>query len=334
MKRNNNKDDFHKRYIKSKEFDEVRKAVFERDNCQCVICGRTENLVCHHKCYKHLGEGNQAEIDDCVTLCNLDHISHHKQLYNYRWYSNEHPRNVDSKTIVVNGKELIITNNGDVYDINYKKVKVYKNRKRSNYNYLTINNKSYVLHRLVAQTFPEICGEWFEGCEIHHIDCDNQNNRPDNLMVVSNSVHNMFHRDDKIKRAKEINSRPVMQFSLSGEYIQTFNSISEASERTSISRTGIENVLNGWSLTSGDYQWSYDGKNIKPIKTMSERLVDKASIAISQYTIDGIWIADYKNQNDAFEALNRKKSGAINNCLRGRSKTAFGYIWKYKNKPK
>ena len=92
-----NNDNFHKKYITSKEFEHVRQAVFARDNYQCVICGRTDNLVCHHKCYKHLGEGNQNEIDDCVTLCQLDHVAHHRAKYNYKWYSKEHPRNIKNK---------------------------------------------------------------------------------------------------------------------------------------------------------------------------------------------------------------------------------------------
>ena len=43
--------------------------------------------------------------------------------------------------------------------------------------------------RTVAKAFPEICGEWFEGCEVDHINTDRSDNRAVNLRVVS-------HRDN------------------------------------------------------------------------------------------------------------------------------------------
>ena len=40
-----------------------------------------------------------------------------------------------------------------------------------------------LVHRLVAQAFPEICGKWFENCEIDHIDTNRKNNNVYNLKV-------------------------------------------------------------------------------------------------------------------------------------------------------
>lgn len=37
----------------------------------------------------------------------------------------------------------------------------------------------------IAKLFPEICGEWFEGCEVDHIDTNRFNNRADNLRVCT-----------------------------------------------------------------------------------------------------------------------------------------------------
>lgn len=47
--------------------------------------------------------------------------------------------------------------------------------------------KNHFISRLVAQAFPEICGEWFEGCEVDHIDCDPTNNKATNLRCVTKS---------------------------------------------------------------------------------------------------------------------------------------------------
>ncbi len=37
----------------------------------------------------------------------------------------------------------------------------------------------------IAKLFPEICGEWYNGCEVDHIDTDRFNNRADNLRVCT-----------------------------------------------------------------------------------------------------------------------------------------------------
>ena len=44
---------------------------------------------------------------------------------------------------------------------------------------LSINGKPRTarVHEIVARAFPEICGEWFDGCEVDHIDADKTNNK-------------------------------------------------------------------------------------------------------------------------------------------------------------
>lgn len=49
--------------------------------------------------------------------------------------------------------------------------------------------KSHKVHRTVARAFPEICGEWFEGCDVNHKDENKKNNCALNLEVCS-------HRDN------------------------------------------------------------------------------------------------------------------------------------------
>lgn len=135
MSKTNDKN-FHKKYLKTKQFDAVRNYVFQRDGNKCMVCGRTENLVCHHRCYQHLGESNLAEIADCVTLCKTCHYAHHKHQANYNWYSVEHPRNrTDLKIISINDIELLVNEQlTEIYNPStFKKIPV-KHLKRNNNN--------------------------------------------------------------------------------------------------------------------------------------------------------------------------------------------------------
>ena len=50
-------------------------------------------------------------------------------------------------------------------------------------------------HVLVAITFPEICGKWFDGCQVHHIDQNPSNNMANNLICLSKDEHNAIHRE-------------------------------------------------------------------------------------------------------------------------------------------
>ena len=62
----------------------------------------------------------------------------------------------------------------------------------------------------------------------------------------------------KNKPAK--NKKAVIQYNLQQKIINTFSSITKASEKTNISRTSIHNNLNNHSKTSGGFIWKYQQK--------------------------------------------------------------------------
>jgi hypothetical protein len=67
-----------------------------------------------------------------------------------------------------------------------------------------VNYHTYV-HDVVAKTFPEICGTWFEGCVVHHIDGNPENNAPTNLTVLTRGQHVLEH-PEVLERAHEMSS--------------------------------------------------------------------------------------------------------------------------------
>lgn len=77
---------------------------------------------------------------------------------------------------------------------------------RTGYVYAHLFNgrvKNIFVHRLVAQAFPEICGEWFEGATVDHRNGNKEDNRAINLNVctLKENMANPITRPKHIKAA-------------------------------------------------------------------------------------------------------------------------------------
>lgn len=332
------KKQFHKEYIKTPEFEEVRKAVFERDGYKCVCCQRTDSLVCHHTRYKNLGLHNQNEIDDCVTLCIHCHaMGIHKNPANIHWFSVDHPRNCDDLREV---EGILVRSNGeDFYDAKtFRRLKIYRNKDREHRGRVVIpdrNGEQEYTYVLVAKAFPEICGEWFEGCHVHHIGRNPKDDRAVNLRVMSEEEHKQLHGIEFGERGREMFSKRVAQYTMTGNLIAVYSSSIEAAKAMDIAKSAIRNVTSGASASSCGYQWkTFENDEeipefIPPVKTLSERLSEAASKPVAQYDKRGNLIKVYPSAKVAAETLGFKSHSSICNCLKGKSKTSGGYCWKY-----
>ena len=323
---------YHKKYLKSKEFKAVKEYVLSRDGYKCQVCGRTAEeatLVCHHRCYKHLGEANLAECEDCVTLCQQDHLVIHAKNCNKYWYSLNNPRNRnDLREIEIDGVFILVGNTGDEFynAKTYKKYKIYSNKKRKNRKTIQTEEKSFYCNRLVAKAFPEICGEWFDGCEVHHVNENPEDDRAENLRVINKIEHQEIHKNFMGEWAKDNLSITTYQYNLDGSYVSSYSNSIEASEKTGISSSAIRNCLVGISNSAGGFIWKQTySDTIEPLKEKK-----KCKTPIIQYSLSGELIREWEGVKDASTYFGKPKSSAIGNCLIGRSKTAFGYKWKYK----
>lgn len=235
------------------------------------------------------------------------------------------------------GVKLNVDSDGKIYDI-------FNNRVRTRFNKTTgretviLVSKEYYTYRIIAYAFPEICGEWFDGCEVHHIDHNPQNNRAENLMVVTPEEHHLIHIEESISHLPDYKGqtdKKICQYSLNGEYIRCWKSAATAARSLHLKSSAITKAARGNSDTSGGYQWRYfDGDIpmwIESILPPKERTLLGNYTPISKYTKSGDWIKDYQSLKEAAMEIGIYHTGNIVNCLSGKRKSAYGFCWKYQN---
>lgn len=155
-----------------------------------------------------------------------------------------------------NGK-YSVSNKGNVFNNESKKLlkqSFYENGYLGAYLYLNGKQSKKRVHRLVAETF---IGHPKDGMQVNHKDEVKTNNNVENLeWVTSKENQNYGTRNQRIAAKLSI---PVDQYDMSGAYIRTYSSATEA-DRT-IGGTGkgsdIIKVCKGSRKSYKGYKWSY-----------------------------------------------------------------------------
>lgn len=113
----------------------------------------------------------------------------------------------------------------------------------------TDSGKWELLSVYIAKRNPDICGEWFEGCEVHHIDGNKQNNSPENLICLSQTNHHKYHNSISVIAYKD------------GQYKGRFVSVYECSKQISIPAFYITRYLETGYFPKGKYsknKWHFE----------------------------------------------------------------------------
>lgn len=120
-------------------------------------------------------------------------------------------------------------------------------------------------------------------------------------------------------------AKAVSQYTKDAKFVRDFNSTIEAAEFLG-SKTyspEITNCCRGKLKTAHGYIWTYKGaKQPKPF-------VDTTKRKVEQYSLSGEYVATYDSIKDAAISVGNGKPGSIVNNLRGISRSAFGFVWKY-----
>lgn len=85
------------RYLRSKQFQEVKTLVYERQKGICPICGEMIDNEhpgsAHHRSYRYAGMGGEIEAQDVVYIHRWEHQSMHRAKQSYGLYSVLNDRN-------------------------------------------------------------------------------------------------------------------------------------------------------------------------------------------------------------------------------------------------
>lgn len=217
--------------------------------------------------------------------------------------------------------QYAISNDGKVK--NEKTGKELKQQTQNGYCHVTLSinkkPKRFRVHRLVALTFiPNPDNKSF----VNHKDGNRQNNTVENLEWVTSS-ENTKHA---IKNGLTTSSRKraVVQYSMDGQRMMTFNSLSEASKQTGVGQPKITLACQRKRRSAGDYQWRYADDKQDVIKIEKKWFSGKK---VAQCDEDFNVIAIYDSYTAAAKAVNGTES-AISRICSGTNQRHKGYRWK------
>lgn len=156
-----------------------------------------------------------------------------------------------------------VSNLGRVRSLRYRKIHILSPRR--NYNgYLAVNltnKKQHKVHRLVAFAFPEICGEWFPGAEVNHLDENPSNNNAENLRWVTHKENTNYGTRTKRAAAKCRNgkkAKKVYQYTVDGVFVDDYPSVREVERQLGYLNSNISSCASGKKETAYGYIWKYN----------------------------------------------------------------------------
>ncbi len=123
-------------------------------------------------------------------------------------------------------------------------------------------------------------------------------------------------------KPKNYRKRKIKKYDLDGNYICSYDSITEASEVNNIGRTNISSCLTKKVKSSGGFIWTYENEQ-PPSKKVIKRT------EIEQYDISGNLLNKFDSCKEAERSLNLKNNSykVIWKNL-DKNKVTYGYIWK------
>ncbi len=205
------------------------------------------------------------------------------------------------KKIFIDEKETnySVSSTGEVRNDITKKI--LSQRIQQGYKHVTLSLpnkiKSCRVHRLVAQAFienPE------NKPYVNHIDCDRSNNNVENLEWVTPKENSQ----KAVLEGKFLNSshlRPVVQYSLAGKKIRTFESAIEAARQLNLQQSKITECCRRNRKRTGEYQWRYADEECLQLEPIQKQ--NRPGVKVARCNDDLVILEIYNSYKEAANAI-------------------------------
>ena len=151
-------------------------------------------------------------------------------------------------------------------------------------------------------------------------------NERDKLRISNKRYEDSKTDEQKLNDILVQDCKSVYQYDIDMNLINIYPSINNASKINNLSHGNIAKCCKNKVRMVGGYVWRFEG-DLTPVEYVGG--TDKFR-RIYQYDLDGNLLRDYDNAKLASIDLDILMQG-ITNCCSGKSKSAGGYIWKYKS---
>lgn len=126
---------------------------------------------------------------------------------------------------------------------------------------------------------------------------------------------------------------PIKQYSMSGEFIEEYESAEYASRVSGFDAPSIRQCCKYNRKSSHGFIWQYSNVEItEEIIEWCNSGTHREIVAVTQYDISGRFLADFDSITEASKQTGANM-GLISGCCKDVYKTANGYIWRYFGEP-
>lgn len=134
---------------------------------------------------------------------------------------------------------------------------------------------------------------------------------------------------DKARKAleKSHEGRKITQYSLCGEFIKIWKSVSEAGRHLNIDVSSIAKCCKGHYRNAGGFIWKYFEDELTE-EDLILRNKTKREVCIAQYTLSGELVCVFNSIKEASLITGIYYNG-ISRCCMGIRNSAGGFIWKH-----
>lgn len=120
-----------------------------------------------------------------------------------------------------------------------------------------------------------------------------------------------------------LTSKPVFQYSLSGEFIQELPSVEAAALECDCATSQMTLTCKSKTRTAGGFIWSFDKVDRLPPRKVG------VTLGVCKYSVDGSYLERYSSVTQAARSIGQTSTSNVIACCKGTKKSAGGFLWRY-----